>query len=200
MSDSIDAALKSPNRTIPRRPPVLGKFIEIGRSNLRLARRQKLGLLVAGACMLLAGCSDEMVPASVEGYNHMSDWGIASFTVDGAGGPNITPEAGGGKSSCCASIPVRWRPGMKVKVQWSYSTTQGGPRPPPPQEALVEIPEYSSRAGSIQAHFYPNHTVKVVVTTYGIEHPRYPMSEEDKQPWETSQQLLEYEKQGRLPE
>ena len=89
---------------------------------------------------------------------------------------------------------------MKVKVQWSYDTTQGGPRPPPSQEAEVEIPEYSSEAGSIQAHFYPNHKVKVVVSNYGIRHPRYPMSDEDKLPWKTREDLLEDERQGRLPE
>jgi hypothetical protein len=49
-------------------------------------------------------------------------------------------------------------------------------------------------------HFYKNHQVKVVVARYGIEHPRYPMSVQDKFPWETSQQLIEYEKQGTLPE
>ncbi|WPH18835.1 DUF3304 domain-containing protein [Variovorax paradoxus] len=180
---------------------MLRKFLEIGTSNFCLARKLKLGLLAAGACALLVSCGDERVPASVKGYNHMTDRSILSFTVDGAGGPNIAPESGGGKSSCCASIPVRWRPGMKVKVEWSYgSGAPGTPPPPPPQEAVVEIPEYSSRAGSIQAHFYPDHKVKVVVATYGIEHPRYPMSAEDKLPWETSKQLLEYEKEGRLPE
>jgi hypothetical protein len=179
---------------------LLRKFIGVGKSTFRLARRQKLGWLAAGACALLVGCSDEMVPASVMGYNHMGDWGVASFTVDGAGGPNLTPRSGGGGSSCCGRVPARWRPGMKVKVQWSYDTTQGGPRPPPPQEAVVEIPEYSKRTGDIQAHFYPDHKVKVVVSNYGIEHPRYPMSEEDKLPWKTSKQLLEYEKEGRLPE
>ena len=167
---------------------------------LNVSLKKKLGLLAAGVCMLLAGCGDEMVPASVGGYNHMNDWGIASFTVDGAGGPNLTPESGGGGSSCCGRVPARWRPGMKVKVQWSYDTTQGGPRPPPSQEAEVEIPEYSSEAGSIQAHFYPNHKVKVVVSNYGIRHPRYPMSAEDKLPWKTREDLLEDERQGRLRE
>jgi hypothetical protein len=148
--------------------------------------------------LLLFGCIDATIPASVTGYNHMSDWGIERFSVDGASGPNITPGGGGSKFSCCASLPY-WRPGMKVKVQWAYDTTQGGPTPPPPQEAIVEVPQYSSEGGDIQAHFYPDHKVKVVVSNYGIEHPRYPMSEEAKWPWKTRQDLIEYEKNQGLP-
>jgi len=152
------------------------------------------------ACVLLASCGDQMVAASVGGYNHMSDWGIEGFTVGDAGGPNLTPRSGTVGSSCCASIPKHWRSGMKVKVKWGYDTTQGGPRPPPPQEAVVEISEYSSEAGSIQAHFYPNHKVKVVVSTYGIRHPKYPMSAEDKLPWVSRKDLIEDEEKRRSPE
>jgi len=163
--------------------------------------RSVLRVLAIAACALHASCGDQMMPASVSGYNHMSDQSILGFTVDGAGGPNIAPEAGGGKFSCCASIPKHWRPGMKVKVAWSYgSGAEGTSPPPPPQEAVVEISEYSSEGGSIQAHFYPNHKVKVVVSTYGIRHPKYPMNVEDKLPWVTRKDLIEDEEKRRLPE
>ncbi|WP_155403779.1 DUF3304 domain-containing protein [Variovorax paradoxus] len=147
--------------------------------------------LAIASCPLLASCQEKMVPASVGGYNHMSDWSILTFTVDGAGGPNLSPGGGGGSFSCCAKIPKHWRPGMKVKVEWTYTTKRGGLPPPPAQEALVEIPEYSDRTGDIRVHFYPNHKVRVIVSNYGIEHPRYPMAAQDKLPWETSNQLIE---------
>lgn len=83
---------------------------------------------------------------------------------------------------------------MKVKVEWTYTTKRGGLPPPPAQEALVEIPEYSDRTGDIRVHFYPNHKVRVIVSNYGIEHPRYPMAAQDKLPWETSNQLIEDQK------
>ncbi|WP_170268167.1 DUF3304 domain-containing protein [Xanthomonas sontii] len=96
----------------------------------------------------------------------------------------------GGGGSCCASIPRHWHPGMKVKIQWAYDTTQNGPQPPSPQEAIVDLPQYPSQGGDIQVHFYPGHKVKVVISEYGIGHPLYPMSEEDKRPWETRKDLL----------
>ena len=88
---------------------------------------------------------------------------------------------------------------MKARVTWTYGSRYTSE--PPSYEAVVDIPEYpNKRAGSVQVHFYANHQVKIVVSRYGIEHPRYPMSERDKLPWKTSLQLLEDEKQGTLPE
>ncbi|XQA63140.1 DUF3304 domain-containing protein [Xanthomonas sacchari] len=154
----------------------------------RIQYWNSLSMLVA--CISLSGCGNDRLPASVTGYNHMSDWSIERFTVDGASGPNLSPEEGGGGGSCCASIPRRWHPGMKVKIQWTYDTTQNGPQPPSPQEAIVDLPQYPSQGGDIQVHFYPDHKVKVVISEYGIGHPLYPMSEEDKRPWETRKDLL----------
>lgn len=172
------------------------------RSFIAVCRRgwagTRLGMLILAACCLTA-CGDDRVGASVSGYNHMPDWFIAGFSVGDGSGPPVSPESGGGKYSCCVSIPKRWYPGMKVKVEWRYDTIGGGYKPPP-QEAEVEIPEYTKRAGTVQVHFYPEHKVKVVVTSYGIGHPRYPMSEQDKLPWATRADLLEAEKQGALTE
>src|SRR5450830_823757 len=109
-----------------------------------------LGLLVS-----LSGCAKEMIPVSVTGYNHMKEWSIAGFSVKGGGGPNISPEGGGGKESCCVSIPKRWYPGMKARVTWEYDKQQGDLRTlPASQEAVVDIPEYTpENLGNIQVHF-----------------------------------------------
>lgn len=144
-------------------------------------------------------CGADTVTASVGGYNHMPNRAILSFSVDKASGANLAPESGETGSMCCAALPRRWHPGMKALVTWTYGSRY--PAEPPSFEALVDIPEYpDKRAGSVQVHFYANHQVKIVVSRYGIEHPRYPMSAKDKLPWETSRQLIEYEKQGTLPE
>ncbi|MFC5472408.1 DUF3304 domain-containing protein [Paraherbaspirillum soli] len=149
------------------------------------AMRTLLMLYLLGLASLLAGCSKEdKVAVEVSGYNHMPDWSISGFSVNGGSGPNLSPESGGGGFSCCVEIPKRWKPGMKAKVSWSYDTDQGGPRPPPPQEAEVEIPEYTpENLGTVQVHFYPNHRIKVVASRYSLGHPKYPLPKEDWAPW-----------------
>ena len=158
---------------------------------------KRLACVLSLAALLLTGCGESRVPASVTGYNHMSEsgWSIAGFSVNGGSGPNVQPESGGGKFTCCVQLPKQWHSGMKAKVRWSYDVRNGDTRTPPPdQEAEVEIPDYSERGpGDVKVHFYPNHRIKVVVTSYGIRHPQYPMSAADKLPWETSKELLKYD-------
>ena len=149
---------------------------------------------LGGMAVMLAACSEnDMLAGDVSGYNHMpeSGWSIAGFTVNGAGGANASPGYGAG-SSCCMSFPKHWRPGMKAKVRWFYDVMVGDPRTPPPaQEAEVEIPEYTPKtAGAINVHFYSDHRIKVVISRYAIEHPRYPLSEEAKKPWITRTDIV----------
>lgn len=75
---------------------------------------------------------------------------------------------------------------MKAKIAWQYDTKQNDPNPPPPpQEVEIDIPKYD-RPGKFWVHFYDNHKVKIVISTCSIEHPFYPMSKQDKLPWEDS--------------
>ena len=81
-------------------------------------------LLLGGLAMLiLAGCSSaksDWVPAGVSGYNHTSA-AINHFylgpPLGPAGGPNIGPQQGGGKETCCGVLPRQWYP-MRVLVEW----------------------------------------------------------------------------------
>jgi hypothetical protein len=166
------------------------------RTGTRLASR---GWLLAGALALAVtltkcGSDNETLPTGITGYNHMprvTGWSIGSFSVNEHSGRNISPEGGGAGSSCCVLLPKKWHSGTRVKVDWSYDVKLSDPRtPPPPQQAEVKIPEYTPEtSGDIQVHFYPDHRIKLVVSRYGIEHPRYPMSEEDKKPWVTDRTL-----------
>jgi len=163
------------NNTQPAHNPALFN----SRSVLRLP---SLSFLILTGLLSLSACSEQMVPAGITGYNHTKDRSLISFTVNGAMGSNLAPESGGGKESCCVSIPKTWRPGLKATIAWQY---QGGteiPPPPPPQQKIIEIPEYKN-AGRLWVHFYDNHQVKLVVSPCNIEHPYYPMSAKDKLPW-----------------
>ncbi|MBW8809267.1 MAG: DUF3304 domain-containing protein [Lysobacter sp.] len=158
--------------------------------------KNPLMILLFAGTMALAACEDPMTIASITGYNHNTEASglyVQGFSVDDAAGSNAEPEAGAG-ATCCVQIPKRWHPGLQAKVKWSYSRLANDKRPiPPPREATVDIPDYNARGpGSLQVHFYPGEKLKIVISSLGIEHPYYPMSETDKRPWQTSKERLEY--------
>ena len=70
-----------------------------------------------GGCLLvlLAGCSmgeSKYLAGDVNGVNHTSA-AINHFSVNGYGGPNISPHGYGG-GMCCAMLPRQWQPGLKM--------------------------------------------------------------------------------------
>lgn len=140
-----------------------------------------------------------MAPASVTGYNHSKIHPISYFTVNGAMGSNINQESGGGKESCCVSIPEVWHPGLKATIAWHYDTEQTDPNPPPPsQEIEIAVPQYK-KPGKFQVHFYDHHKIKVIISGCSIEHPFYPMNVIDKLPWKadgSKEEALESQKRG----
>lgn len=106
----------------------------------------------------------------LSGLNY-TDKGISMFSVDGYGGHSIFPNGGGGKFVCCVTIPRKWRAGMKVTVRW----TDDDRVPDSWKERVVDVPEYTKQdMGAFAVHFYPDDTVKVLVTSKIVGHPDYP--------------------------
>ncbi|MGO4812259.1 DUF3304 domain-containing protein [Cupriavidus sp. 2MCAB6] len=146
-----------------------------GRARLRAVLLSSVLLLL----LPLGGCTDDMIPVEVTGYDHMENRAIFWFTVNGASGPSLFPESGGGKYSCCVEIPKRWRPGMKAKIRWEYGSGDDSAH-----ETELEIPEYTPQnRGAVQVHFYPEHRVKIVVSRYSLGHPANPLPQKDWAPW-----------------
>lgn len=118
-----------------------------------------------------AACSEtNNVSLELSGLNYTNKW-ITMFAVDDYGGHGISPNGGGGKFVCCITIPRRWHPGMKVTVRWT-----GDERIPDSwKERVVEVPRYTKEdMGTFAVHFYPDDTVKVLVTSKIEGHPDYP--------------------------
>ena len=119
----------------------------------------------------LAACSGTN-NASIElsGLNYTDTW-ITSFSVDGYEGHGISPNGGGGKFVCCVTIPRAWRAGTKVTVRW----TKDDRVPDLWKQRVVDVPEYSQKdISTFAVHFYPDDTVKVLVTSKIEGHPHYP--------------------------
>jgi hypothetical protein len=151
-----------------------------------MLKKRFLSLLLALFLLpAVAGCEEDKTAIKFGGYDHNEDVWVAGFTIDDKVGSGI------GGFSCCVVIPRKWRPGLKVKISWSYIKNSVNQNPPPPQEAVVEIQEYNRKdIGHLDVHFYPGHKVKAIVTLYGLRSPFYPLKKEDWHPYEVDQNII----------
>lgn len=143
-------------------------------------------LLLAGLG-LLAGCDDrsqiarmetddpdEMREGDVSGLNY-TPYYIRTFRVTGhdngirGGGPSIQPArpdnipTGGAASNCCATFPVKWRPGLKITVRWIANKKLDGIAWGSWYKAEAEVPEYGPATYGMWAIFLPGDRVKIMV-------------------------------------
>jgi hypothetical protein len=177
--------------------------------------RWLLGVLVL--CVLIAACQRADTPAvpagtlaapaaatepagmsplasagmPLRGYNFTYE-GVQSFTVDGAYGSNVLPYGGGGKETCCVSIPFAWHAGQTVKVKW----TIGHYTLPYEQrkhmsideefkccwsqrtlEKIVPVQRYE-KPTTVQLFFLPDDELEVWVSSYDLGYPEHPSRRE----------------------
>ena len=146
--------------------------------------------------LLLTGCdTEEKVTWSggdLRGVNH-TQLGIGRFSVNGSGGPNISPFGEGG-GACCISLPDKWQPALKAQVEWEVDPDPYAKLPPlgtdeyreayrkhaanyKKYRATVDIPEYGKERCGLTVHFFPCQQIKVTTScwTYGAQ--AYPIKE-----------------------
>ena len=154
-----------------------------------------LWLMLIGG-LALQGCTPPKpvrLGAPIEGYSHTSA-AINWFSVNGGGGPNISPYSGGGKQNCCASLPVKWHPGLTVVVEWEKDPDPYASANWPPlgtdgyraayklhaakytrHRAVVPVAPYE-RLGAIDVHFLPCNQVAVSAVAMLPGQPGYPFN------------------------
>ena len=86
-----------------------------------------LGCVGCGlAALMLLGCAfteNKMVAGNIAAINHVEGTAINWFSVNGY------RAHGGGGSSCCIVMPVKWRPGLKVEVEWEVDPNSNAVTP-----------------------------------------------------------------------
>ena len=148
--------------------------------------------LISG--LALQGCTPPKpvrLGAPIEGYSHTSA-AIHRFSVNGGGGPNLAPYGYGGGQMCCASLPVKWHPGLTVVVEWVKDPDPYAFANWPPlgtdgyraayklhaakytrHRAVVPVAPYE-RLGAIDVHFLPCNQVAVSAVAMLPGQPGYP--------------------------
>ncbi len=156
--------------------------------------RLPLLLLISG--LSLQGCADsqpDRLGAPIEGYSHTSA-AINRFSVNGNGGPNISSYGGGAKQNCCATLPVKWHPGLTVVVEWEKDPDPHASAHWPPlgtdgyraayklhaakytrHRAVVAVAPYEE-LGAIDVHFLPCNQVAVSAVAALPGQPGYPFN------------------------
>ncbi|OZY32772.1 DUF3304 domain-containing protein [Pseudomonas lundensis] len=150
--------------------------------------------LIVISGLALQGCTPPKpvrLGAPIEGYSHTSA-AINRFSVNRGGGPNISPYSGGGKQNCCASLPVKWHPGLTVVVEWEKDPDPYASANWPPlgtdgyraayklhaakytrHRAVVPVARYE-RLGVVNVHFLPCNQVAVTAGLMMPGTPKYP--------------------------
>ena len=142
-------------------------------------------LLVLSVCALSAcqafSQKPEMTGVSMTGIDHLADHlSVQDFQVDGRSGF----QAGkGGSNVCCARVPVKWTPGLKVHVAWNVTNWRD--RTSEEHEADVPVDAYEE-IGTMHVHFLADGQVRVLLSNYVAWAKDYPGPRgiPQKQPWD----------------
>lgn len=142
---------------------------------LRLVRACLLGAL------LLSACEKPTVNVNLHGVNYTGD--TFSYVVmdpmnpdQGSGGELIDPFGAGG-TMCCATLPRKWRPGVKLEVRTTHwlKARPDGSLPEVRQVHVVDIPQYiDGKPGELWVLRNADESVSVVSSDVQPDHEKWP--------------------------
>jgi len=133
-----------------------------------------IGFLTLGlsGCASLPAAQDDgpkMVAVMVGIVNHTDKY-VYSASVNGAGGGGMAEYGAGHASICCAMLPAKWYPGMKVNVRWDMPLG----RQHVIKEREVEVERFDE-PGSIFIHIFPENQVRVVISNHSGQSKKHPI-------------------------
>ena len=130
---------------------------------------------------LLYGCGNPMVDVNVHGINY-TDNTFTYVVVDpknpagGAGDGLIDPFAAGG-TTCCAKLPRKWQPGIKLQVRTTHYLQQRPAETVVESKKLhaVEVPKYiDGTPGELWVLMNVDGSVSVVSSDLQPDHAQWP--------------------------
>jgi hypothetical protein len=113
----------------------------------------------------------ETYEAQIGIVNHTGQL-VYSASIDGNGGGHSSAYNAGVANICCVTLPFKWRPGLKMEVNWDVPIG----RQHVYKNKIVEVEKYDA-PGSLYLHFFAEDEVRIVVTNWvgsSIKHPIAP--------------------------
>lgn len=139
-------------------------------------------MFLLGACFL-TGCDERTeVAVSLHGVNYGGD-AFSYYVTDPArqksneaGGELIDAYAAGG-TTCCFTLPKKWRPGIKVQVRTTHWLPEkpDGSLPEVKKTHLVDVPPYvDGSPGELWVLRAADGSVGVISSDFQPDHPKWP--------------------------
>jgi hypothetical protein len=129
----------------------------------------------------LASCEKPAVDVSIHAVNYSGD-GFSYYVVDPAkldssgGGELIDPFAAGG-TTCCFTLPKKWRPGIKVQIHTTHWLPKlpDGSLPEVKEEHVVDVPAYADgKPGELWVLRGADGSMSVVSSDFQPDHQKWP--------------------------
>jgi len=132
--------------------------------------------------LVLCACEKPTVDVSLHGVNYSNE--AFSYNVrdpavpddSGSGGELIDRFAAGG-TTCCATLPRTWRPGIKLQVNTTHWLKQlpDGSLPEVKETRVVEVPPYvDGKPGELWVLRAADGSISVVSSDFQPDHPKWP--------------------------
>lgn len=131
--------------------------------------------------ILLAGCEKQTVDVNIHGVNYKGD-AFSYYVADparpdsGTSGELIDAFSAGG-TTCCFTLPKKWRPGIKVQI----STTHWLPKRPDDslpevkKTHVVEVPQYADgKPGELWVLRSADEEINLISSDFQPDHERWP--------------------------
>jgi hypothetical protein len=147
---------------------------------IKMIRASLVPVCLFGA-LLLSACEKPTVDVNLHGVNYTRD--TFSYRVmdpvnpnQGSGGELIDPFGAGG-TTCCATLPRKWRPGIKLEVRtihWLKARPDGSLREVK-QVHVVDVPQYvDGKPGELWVLRNADESVSVVSSDFQPDHTQWP--------------------------
>jgi hypothetical protein len=147
---------------------------------LKMMRSRLVPAVLLGAS-LLSGCGKSAVNVNLHGVNYT----VEPFTYmvmdpvnpERIGGGEHVDSFSAGGTTCCAALPSKWRPGIKLQIRtihWLKPRADGS-LPEVKQEHVVEVPQYvDGKPGELWVLRNADGSVSVVSSDFQPDHAQWP--------------------------